>query len=132
METEGILRVAAGGQGYGGHTQGGLAGQPEHKPRKLHALHDAIKQSDWVAARHAYLALMNLEPALKDDSQWRALGHALDKGELYVAQHFMNALPARVLALLAHPAAHHAAPAHAAPSAHEHDPAHGTSVNLQA
>lgn len=125
IEMGNILRVEAGGQAHGHHGQG-FAGHSEQKRRKLQALSDAIDKPDLQAASQVFAALLNLEPALKDDSQWRALGHALEKGELYVAQHFMKELHARGFHVLVHPA--DGAPAHA----HYLDPEHGLCVNVKA
>lgn len=128
IEMTNILRVEAGGQTHGGQAQG-FAGHSEQKRRKLHALFDAINKPDLAAARPIFAALMNLEPSLKNDSQWRALGQALDRDELYVAQHFMKELQARVF----HPAhTGHAAATPPAPQAHYLDPEHGLCVNVKA
>lgn len=129
MATASVMRVEAGGAGYGGHAQS-FAGHAESKRRKLRALFEAIDQSDLVLASQVFAALMNLEPALRDDSQWRALGCALQEGQLHVAQHFMNALQERVL----HGAVHTVQKATPPAAAHPHylDPEHGLCINIQA
>lgn len=131
METTKLLRVEAGGRGYGGGSSHGFAGHHEQKRRKLQALFDAIDRADLAEASHVYLALLNFEPGLKDDFQFRALGDALQQGHLYAAQHFMKELHARMDHGVLHP--DHVSPA--PPPAHPAvpaDPEHGLLINVQA
>ena len=122
METAGILRVEAGGHGHAGHPSG-FQSPADSKRKKIHDLVELINKPDLKAAVPVFAALSHLEPTLQQDSQWRALGHALEHGEVYVAQHFVNALQAR---------AFHAVTATPAGPAHYLDPEHGLCINVQA
>ena len=130
IESASIPRVEAAGQGYGGHAQG-FSAHPEPKRKKQQALFDAIDKHDLVTASHLFAALMNLEPSFRGDAQWRALGHALEQGELYVAQHFMKALQSKASEAALHQDHASAAVPTPAPSPWV-DPEHGLCVNVQA
>jgi hypothetical protein len=54
---------------------------------KLQALYAALKDGDLDGARHAFVALINVDPALSQEPNLSRIGAALQSSQLQVAQH---------------------------------------------
>ena len=81
----------------------GQGGSPDERRRKrvlkLQALYSALKDGDLDGARHAFVALINIDPMLSQEPNLSRLGAALQSSQLQAAQQVALELQARGLKL---------------------------------
>lgn len=87
MDTSFALRIDATGKQWGGKNSS-QADKHLRRRQKLMALLESLKAGELDAARLAFTALVNFDPAVSSDPNLSKLGVALQSSNLHAAQHF--------------------------------------------
>lgn len=96
MDHSNALRIDSHSRQWGGQ---GFAPDERRKRRvlKLQALYAALKDGDLNGARHAFVALINTDPALNHEPLLARIGAALQSSQLTLAQQIAHELQTRGL-----------------------------------
>ncbi|MFM7802211.1 MAG: hypothetical protein ACKO69_08750 [Limnohabitans sp.] len=96
MDHSHALRIDSHSRQWGGQ---GFSPDERRKRRvsKLQALYAALKDGDLDGARHAFVALINVDPALNQEPSLTRIGAALQSSQLRLAQQIAQELQTRGL-----------------------------------
>ena len=89
METANMMRVNARSGNFAGNGNSPRDKHQQHRQKVL-ALFDAINSDNLDAARHAFQALVNFDPATAADTHFSKLSKYLNSGSIYLAQQWVK------------------------------------------